>query len=566
MDDDPFAVVAPKEKKMSSYLKKSKESASRSGKCVETSSHGTNSTRSTTNSTLPSEDSNFFSASSGKSHDPFSKKSAASSGFNNSSSSGSADFDFGNGLEFGQQGFGDDGFGMSGSGNGNTTGSKDRKAQSSRSLFAAPDPFVEPPAAPKSMRNLGSSNDFDAFGTSEPKVPPSMREFRSEGNFDVFGSSDPFMDMGQVFSPFDHEEDIQFGSDGFNAFDSTGGDEWEKRENWKENGRSKSGDVATKKPSSTRRRGGIPRRAHSSSEGRNRPPSDGPSPRVSSRKVSGDHSPALSHKSREKSPRRHDHNPPQRTRSGVRASRRASVDNSGQIPDSEPKSKNGEPRRRPPPRRGSVGYTSSDVSLDPVNNSKIVPSRSKSSAGPAHRPAGGRRQRRASLTHTSSGSLDILQVNGSRKEDDSDSKEADWDPDERAKNQQKIMDMYRSGGFSSKNSDSKNDASIGDIGKHLDMIGLADEQSQNSGDGHGSRSSLRRGGKKKDKGREQEDDGCKEPNDRKDRTKGTLLERVAGDSSQDLNYSKPTSSDSVGSGGLSYSDRIMMAQQRSKRN
>jgi hypothetical protein len=532
---------------MSSYLKKSKGSSS-SSKCLETSSHETNSTRSTTNSTLPPDDANFFPS---KNNDFSSKKSSSNSG-----SSDSANFEFGNGLEFGQGfdssgGFGDDGFGVR---------KQDRKAELPSLFSAAQDPF-KAASAPKSMRNFGatsSSSGFDSFeappvaqsmrncgATSDgfgsfdaPPVPQSMRNFGSTGKgFDDFGSSDPFKNVDDKgFASFEHEENLNFRDDGFGtdpfappAQDSA----WEKREKWKNETRSKSGDVP-KRSGGERRKVGTLRRFNSTDNLRLTEPVDAPSPSVSvsSRKkpASSKHlnlSEPSSHSQRssDKSPRQGERKssvgspgPVRRTRSGVRPSRRGSVDQSGHTHESESANQSSEsqprqrpprrgslgmttsdgphqsestsqssesqprqrpprrgslgitssdgphqsestnqssesqPRQRPPrrgslgmttsdgphqsestnqssesqprrhpPRRGSLGITTSDGNLEPATLSRMTPSRNKSASGPAHRPAGGRRQRRSELNEGSSGKLDFMQINlpSAERQDDS---------------------------------------------------------------------------------------------------------------------------------------------------
>lgn len=568
-DDDPFAVVAPAEKKMSTYLKKSKDTSSK--KCVETSSHGTNSTRSTTASTLPADDINFFSS---KTSDQSSKNKSSKGGFNNSSSSGSADFEFGNGLEFGrgfsESAFGDDGFGTSDQ----HFGGSERKAQSSRILGSTPDPFV-PQAAPKSMRNLSNNNkhEFDAFGTNE------FDAFGSN-DFDDFGSSDPFSSKDDGFGNFSNDDDFMFGDAGFgeDAFDaipseSAAEEAWQKREDWKKGARSRSGDVP-KRSSSLRRKGVGPRRTHSTSGASLASSDDGSSPRAGSRKkptssrlidVEAVGSPQSSQKSRDKSPRRgDDHSPVRRTRSGTRPSRRSTMDHSGHTETSETKSHGSDSQNRPrSSRRSSVTYTSSDGSLEPAVLTRIPPARNNSSSGPAHRPGGVRKQRRASSTHGASTDFSFMQMNLPSKEDNNDDKDEEWEQ-ERSKTQEKIMGMYRGGGLSTKSENKTNDSSLDDISKHIDLMGLVDDQAHSSGDLGASRGRLRRGRKKET---EKEEDEYQEPKDRKDRTKGSLLDRVAGDSSS--KDGKSTSSrDSVQStSGLSYSDRIMLAQQMSsKRN
>ncbi len=559
-DDDPFAVVAPTEKKMSTYLKKSKGPQSKN--CVETSSHGTNSTRSTTASTLPSDDFNFFSS---KANEQPSKNKSTQSGFHNSSGSGSANFDFGNGLEFGQEfdksAFGDDGFGLADQ----SFEKEDRKAQSSRLLGSTPDPFLAQ-SAPKSMRNLSNTKNefnafdtkgFDAFGSSE---------------FDTFGASDPFKAIDDGFANFGNDDNNLFGDDGFGSDpfpppESDKEDAWQKREEWKKSGKTRSGELP-KRSSSQRRGGAVPRRNVSTSGGSLASSEDGSSPRANSRKMPCRTRPRdddTSQKSRDKSPRqRDDHSPVRRTRSGVRPSRRATLDHSGHTANSETKSHGSSSQHRPQPsRRGSVDYTVSDGSLEPAIATKIPPARNKSSSGPAHRPGACRKQRRASATQISAADFGFMQMNLPSKEDADDEKNVEWDQ-ERSVNQEKIMGMYREGGLSSKSGNKNSNSSIQDMSKHIDMMDLVDEKPKSSIGLGDSRGKLRRSRKKDTENEEEE---YTEPKDRKDRTKGSLLERVVGDSSSKdaTSSSSRDGAQSTGS-GLSYSDRIMMAQQRSKRN
>lgn len=571
MDDDPFAVVAPSDKKMSTYLKRSKDATGNA--CVETSSQGTTSTRSTTNSTLSPEEMNFFGQ---RAHDQSSKKSTMSGFHNSNSSGGSANFDFGNGLEFGQ-GFGSSGFGDDGFGAPSQPKKKDRKPQSARNFSSEPDPFLQP-SAPKSMRNFGSSSGdaFDAFGesSSPPSAPKSMRNFGSSnddsfdafgGGFgnDAFGSADPFQADDSGFGAFE-QEDIKFDDDGFgmNAFAGAPEAEddaaWKKREKWKSSSRSKSGDV----PKRTQRRGGAPRRHHSSDDAKDLLPDDVGSPRpgssrrpTSSRNMdsSSQHSdegskPTSMRRIREKS--EHGEAEPARR---PRGSRRASIDTSGHSSgkgDIEP------PQPRRPPRRASTSTTSYDGSMD-ASFTGPPPQRTKSSTGPAHRPGAGRRQRRTGLGSTHSGNLELLQNSFNSVPSEGD-KEKKWEK-ERSTNQEKIMEMYRGGGgLGSSKNDSKQDASISELGKHLDMMGLVDDSTAASGSLDESRS---RRSKKKDKDAIDDDEGYGDTREHKDRHKGTLLDRVGGTS-----HGTHSSSGNGDNKSVSYSDRIMMAQQRSKRN
>lgn len=590
-DDDPFAVVAPSEKKMSSYLKKSKDPSSR--KCVETSSHGTNSTRSTATSTLPSDEMNF---SAPKSMEKSSKHKSSSSSkvntnafHNSNSSSGSANFDFGDGLEFGHAfpetstSFGDDGFGMMDHGFDNT--SSQRKAQSSRNFKS--DPFLPYPSAPKSMKNLSSTKEtFDAFGSDDPfhGMDDGFGSFGNSHNDDddddggFMFHDDPF--GNDAFAPSASvEENVAFRQEALKSGSSRENlRRVGSRENVRRGARSRSGE-RPKRSASEKRRGMNSRRNISSTELSVGSSEDRASPRAgarkapsSSRRLELEGGSSSHHKRRDLSPRRGDeHSPVRRTRGGLRANRRSTMDHSGHTQNSDAKSQSSDHGQHRPlsSRRGSVSCAYSDGSLEPANVSRVPPVRNKSLTGPAHRPAAGRRQRRASVTHTSATDLGFMSHDVPSKEDHSLENEKDdgWN-NERSRNQEKIMDMTRGGTLSNKSDHKSNDSSLDHIGKHLDMMVLAtDESMPSSNDPGASRGRLRRGGKK-EKNKEEEEE-YKEPKDRKDRTKGSLLDRVAagGDSSSSLNEIPSTSARGKSqSSGLSYSDRIMMAQQRSKPN
>ena len=126
------------------------------------------------------------------------------------------------------------------------------------------------------------------------------------------------------------------------------------------------------------------------------------------------------------------------------------------------------------------------------------------------------------------------------------------------------MDMTRGVTTVLNKSDHKsNDSSLDHIGQHFDMMALTTDESMDAG---ASRGRVRRGGKKEKLKDEEE---YKEPKDRKDRTKGSLLDRLGAgvDASSSLNDIPSTSSRGKSqSSGLSYSDRIMLAQQRTKPN
>jgi hypothetical protein len=264
-DDDPFMVVKPdnENKRMSSYLKKN-ERGDRN-KCAETSSHGTSSTRSTTNSTAQ-DDTTLFSV--GKTPESKSKEStgAAFGGFGDSSAI-EFNSDFGNGLEFGGFG-GDDGFGTAPQPS--ATSKKDKKDSRDNK---------------KEKEKVNESFDAfnpDTFGNS----------FGSDG-FGGNGFGDTAGFGGGAFN--ERKESVNFGDDGFNAafgedsrsqqrerepdrdrepehhsrsqqreHHSSKDEAWKKRETWKNQSRSNSS-------SSGHRRGGghrrPPSRTASSSKG-----------------------------------------------------------------------------------------------------------------------------------------------------------------------------------------------------------------------------------------------------------------------------------------------------------
>lgn len=146
--------------------------------------------------------------------------------------------------------------------------------------------------------------------------------------------------------------------------------------------------------------------------------------------------------------------------------------------------------------------------------------------------------------------------------EDNGRKDPMWDH-ERSKKQEKIMEMYRGGELSGKSDHKLNDSSLGGLEEHIDMMAINDDQGDASSD-RGSRKSLRGLRRNKKPDQEKEEDGYKESMGRKDRTKGSLLDRVTSNS---RDMASVSGHDSVQSGGLSYSEKIMKAQQeRNKRN
>ena len=164
MEESPFAVVIPKDRNMSSYLKKS-GFVGPSSPCTDTTSKSSN-TMETSFSTITN--SGFFPPNVGPSLSN-SKKSFLSSSF--SSSDGSTNFAWGDVLDFPQQGFGDsfpDDVLVE------KSFDKDRKGSSWSNLVSASmDPFGfeeevrsrKPPKA-SSTRNISVSDDVDRVRSS----------------------------------------------------------------------------------------------------------------------------------------------------------------------------------------------------------------------------------------------------------------------------------------------------------------------------------------------------------------------------------------------------------------
>ena len=189
-DDDPFAVVVkPSEgdRKMSSYLKKHRKLASGQQPCIEESSHGTTSTRSTTASTRTDKSNGFGnSKSSSNSGGSAGGSTAAFSAFDEVEGNDSCNpiefglSEFGSGLEFGQ---GSEIFGSVGDG---TSTTSERKATLRK---------------PQSMRDFGgpAKRKDDPFGGSATFATDAFDAFEEEDiKFDgdnPFGDSDSFRNI-----------------------------------------------------------------------------------------------------------------------------------------------------------------------------------------------------------------------------------------------------------------------------------------------------------------------------------------------------------------------------------
>jgi len=167
MEDCPFAVVIPKDRNMSSYLKKATYVVP-SSPCAETISKGSNTTE-TSFSTVSNMDDSGFSLSNVRPSLSNSKKSFLSSSFR--SSEGSTNFAWGDELDFSQQGFGDsfrDDVLVE------KSFEKDGQASSWSDLgLASMDPFSfeeevqsRKPSKAFSMRNIRLSDEIDRVGSN----------------------------------------------------------------------------------------------------------------------------------------------------------------------------------------------------------------------------------------------------------------------------------------------------------------------------------------------------------------------------------------------------------------
>ena len=582
MNDDPFLIVKPEDnnKRMSTYLKKQ---GSGPNKCLETSSHGTTSTRSTAASTAP-DDNNFPSAS--KTPEQTLRKAQSDDGFGGFSNSPAIGFssDFGNGLEFGG-GFGDDGFGM-------------------------------PKQKPKSM-NDGFGN-VDPFGKDDPFA--NAAPFGSNDPFEStgFGNSDGFMSFGM-----DKQVPVNFGDDGFGSFGGSATDHqqkkeeaWKKREAWKNDARSHS--------SSSGRKHGDPHQPRRHRSDARLPQDDIPlppamsamcaksprTPSTSSRRhlkaeAMRDRSPQSrgAPSGRGKSPTGRDRSPsaPRRTRSGMRE-RRATMNHSS-VPEpshsephewAEPEPEPEKPRSLRN-RRASVGYTRSDGSIEPSFAPTIRPTPQRNHSIDVTRP----KADMPSHSHSSGRSRRRLSNGADAKEDKPSSQLQDIDNKkfmrERSINQQKILDMYKGGGLTSSNETKKiegvidvmpsmvtneDDHEVGGRGFGLirkpgkaDKFGTLGDSSHNDGAAAVAATKEPRPSRRasltftRKPTKTPESEKPQSYSDRRDveRSRVTLLERVAGGDS--LSTLDTTSTNTSGDGkSMSYSDRIMQAQHRSKRN
>ncbi|KAG7354249.1 hypothetical protein IV203_003605 [Nitzschia inconspicua] len=550
-EEDPFSVVKPQANnvKMSHYIKKHKQRRE-----IEESSHGTNSTRSTTISNRTDD----------HSHPTSSNKSASSTNsgmLSGSTSDGSfANFgeehhidataediafgsDFGNGLEFVASG-------------GETASARSRKIRGSRN---------DTSRKPKSGKHLSStSSSEDGFFSSDP--------------FAIFEEDAPVN-----FGDGDFGEKL-FGDDLFGDFEIDN----DKRGDFQDNPRSNS------HPES-RRKERVPRRHHSS---------DGfdlagmasvksPGKPQSRRKMMAD--PAVPSKELERS------GPPMRARSG--RNRRASLDLSAHLKPSRPDDEQSlfsaqtEPadltkhsRRN---RRSSLGCTYSDGSLPGISSHSLalhpppapsdaplqrgIPQRHKSSMGTAMDPRLGERRmrsRRVISDGTSSNVKDLFDGSTHKAsvlpEDRSTSshdntKNKKWTND-RSRNQEMIMNMYKDGAVSKKN-DQKHFGSSSDLGHDLEVLGIHEEDlfpsttGDFSGGGEKKRrsalSKLKNIAKKKDLHAPSGEEDVADARNLAGRSRGTLLERVGA-----VDETSERSSATLRTGGSNYSDRILMSSNR----
>jgi hypothetical protein len=613
-DDDPFSVVKPDDsnKKMSSYLKKQlngadlkkqlssayskKQQRTSEPKCAETSSHETSSTRSTTNSTVPEDSSVTFSS---KTPDRTVRR--KKSGFNPSASTSAIDFssDFGNGLEFGQS-FGSDGFGM--------PPPSSRSEPSSRS---------KPDQKPESCRTFSGTDSFAAFG-SDPFVSPTGDDsFNFVTEHEEHEEPLNFGDDGFGMNSFPKKPP----SSKKDEASSTKDEAWKKREDWKRTARSNSSSSGL----NPRRRGGkkaIPKRHHSTDGVNFDSSSDSvhsghsgtsgeKSPRVPSKELSrktrlgGDRekSPSRVHrgkshergksrergkssergKSRERE-RNKERSPPRRQRS-TRRERRSTMNN-GEKPESQHSAQQLRERQR----RQSMANTNSEGSPE-QGNTPIIPPRRQKSTGPA-----GRKPRRRASIASGDLAFDSMQMNIAQKTSNGGNNN-NWS-NERSKKQELIMSMYRDGGMASKNENEKKNDSLGDINVNMDMMSMQDDPagsvekprsvsnflknavgknkfgtSLGDGDdaeeasGHSKEKSRRRQPKKSSKDREPERKTGYEGRDVEGRSKATtLLERVGGDPGNTSSSTTLKGGNDSSSKSMSYSDRMMKAQTRTKRN
>jgi hypothetical protein len=241
-------------------------------------------------------------------------------------------------------------------------------------------------------------------------------------------------------------------------------------------------------------------------------------------------------------------------------------------------------------RRQPTANIHSEGSPEQVNTPIIPPKRQKSTG-----PAGRRPRRRASIA---SGDLafDPMQMNIPQKTSNGSSNN-NWS-NERSKKQELIMSMYRDGGMASKNENEKNSDSLSDINVNMDIMSIQDEPvgsvekprsvsnflknavgknkfgtSLGDGDdieeasGHSKERPRRRLPKKSSKDREPERKTSYEGRDAEGRSKATtLLERVGGDPGSTSSSPTLKGGNDSSSKSMSYSDRMMKAQTRTKRN
>ena len=429
-------------------------------------------------------------------------------------------------------------------------------ASSSSTMFSAPEQSAKTPE--ESSRKTKNKTD-DAAIAFNSDFGDGL-EFGQGVGADAF-NSDHFGGIGFGGSDGFGDGDL-FGSDGFGsaanfvaAFD--------KQQNFKKDARSKSSG-SVRPPHDDRRRGGT-RRHHSTDNVELLGGSTNQSPKVPSRRdrpPAGQdcrHSPNLrGDKDRSKSP-------PRRQKSSNRRDRRASMQHS--IVNEGGKS--------PRPRRRASLTTATHAD---GSGRKVI----RSTAPPRHKSVG-ERPRRRQLGGTTPDPPVPLHGGSNKK---------NW-TNQRSRNQELIMNMYRGGETKKSEKGSNKNDTMGSIEADMDIMkihgdlnGLSPGKSPirsfikrnvpkspfGKSLGDDDDEETRRRGRNKEmkaprsfrKPKPSADQGVSKPNHRdlEGRSKTTLFERVASDDS--LGHIGSPGNGDDGVGGLSYSDKIMMGQQRGK--
>jgi hypothetical protein len=446
-------------------------------------------------------------------------------GFGNFDSLGVADeshaiefgSDFGNGLEFGNQGggsaLGGDPFGGGGDfGGTGSSGSGSKIGKGGRAGGGRRPTSGSQSRKPQCTKDSDGQGD-DGFGFGKPQ---SKSDFT--GGDDGFGTdpfaADPFPtdDFNQPFE----EEPVNFGDDGGTKFEadffsggaavahrtiktpSPSGDKaWKKREEWRTEPRTNSAGSGNVNRRGASRRGGLPRRHHSTDSpdlDLLRLSDDAPSPPVPPASRTR-HPPGPGVRDRDR--RTSDgsvssggrteakHQPPPRTRSG--RSRRASLDYSGhsgegslystQTESSELSTSSSHLDSR---RRSSVGYSQPERSLG-APEKEIIPA-SSHSQGPI--PTGSRRARPRRNSSVTSGVIDsfggdadsfatsvgerVSSTDQAASSGDGRGTADKWSRD-RSRNQELIMTMYKDGAMKKSEDRPKSSSSLFDDSVDGDM-------------------------------------------------------------------------------------------------